>query len=153
MLVIVAVICVMVLLSAILVKLNREREELEQHSVTPEDLNVLLASKRDLVLLDVRLPLDLLSNSVIIPGAKWLAPEDVAADPSLIPKDRDSIVYCTCPSEKTSRAILHRALAMGFQRIKFLKGGLEGWQSRGFPVEPYDKPFHLSSGGSSVAAT
>jgi rhodanese-related sulfurtransferase len=72
-------------------------------------------------------------------------------DPSLLPKDRDSIVYCTCPSDQTSRAVLHRARAMGILRIRFLKGGLEGWKSRGYPLEPYDKPFHLSSGKSSAA--
>lgn len=151
MLVIVAVICAVALLTAILIKRNRDRDELEQHSITPEDLHTLLASNRNVALFDVRLPLDLLGNSLLIPGAKWLAPEDVIANPSLIPKDQNSVVYCTCPSEETSRAVLHRALDMGFERIKFLKGGLEGWKSRGFPVEPYDKPFHLSSGRSSVA--
>jgi len=153
MLVIAAVISVVILLLVILVKRNRDREELEQHSITPEDLNALLASNKDLALFDVRLPLDLLSNSVIIPGAKWFAPDDVVANPSLVPRDRDSIVYCTCPGEKTSRLVLRRALAKGFQRIKFLKGGLDGWKSRGFPVEPYDKPFSLSSGKSDVAVT
>jgi rhodanese-related sulfurtransferase len=152
MLVIVAVIVVVVLLSVILVKRNRDRKELEQHSITPEDLNALLASNKDLALFDVRLPLDLLSNSVVIPGAKWIAPDDVIANPSLIPRDQDSIVYCTCPGEKTSRHVLRRALDKGFQRVRFLKGGLEGWKSKGFPVEHYDKPFSLRSGGSNVAA-
>jgi rhodanese-related sulfurtransferase len=55
------------------------------------------------------------------------------------------VVYCTCPSDSTSRAVLHRALAMGFTRIKFLKGGLDGWRAKGYPVEPYDKPFRLDS--------
>jgi rhodanese-related sulfurtransferase len=151
MLMIVAAICVVVLLAAVLVKRTRDRNELEQHSITPEDLHTLLASNKEVALFDVRLPLDLLSNSVVIPGAKRIAPEEVISNPSLIPADRDSIVYCTCPSDKTSRVILHRALAVGFRRIKFLRGGLDGWKSRGFPVEPYDKPFHLSSGTTSAA--
>lgn len=152
MLVIVAVICVVILLATVLVKRNRDRNELEQHSITPEDLHTLLASNRNVALFDVRLPLDLLSNSVVIPGAERIAPEDVIANPSLIPADRDSIVYCTCPSDETSRTVLHRALTVGFLRVRFLKGGLEGWRSKGFPVEPFDKPFHLSSSGSSAAA-
>jgi rhodanese-related sulfurtransferase len=146
MLAIVAVICVVVLLTAIVVKRNRDRRELKQHSITPEDLHALLASERDVALFDVRLPLDLLGQAVVIPGAKRLSPEDVIANPSLIPRDRDSIVYCTCPSDKTSRTVLHRALDRGIRRVRFLKGGLEGWKARGFPVEPYDQPFHLSSG-------
>jgi rhodanese-related sulfurtransferase len=151
MLVIGAVLCVAALLAVVLVKRARDRAELEQHSITPEDLRTLLASSRDVALFDVRLPLDLLSNSVVIPGAKRLAPEEVIEDPSLIPSDREAIVYCTCPSDQTSRAVLHRALAKGILRVRFLKGGLEGWKSRGFPVEPYDKPFRLSSGKGSAA--
>jgi len=87
------------------------------------------------------------------PGAQWLAPEEVRANPSLLPKERDLIIYCTCPSDKTSRIILHRALAMGFLRIKFLKGGTDGWRAGGFPVEPYKKPFHLKSDKTDHLAT
>lgn len=142
----VAVVSVAILLVAVQVKRTRDRDELEQHSITPEELRALLASHQDVALFDVRLPLDLLGNSVLIPGANRLTPEEVIANPSLIPRDRDAIVYCTCPSDETSRAILRRALALGVRRVRFLKGGLEGWKSRGFPVEPYDKPFRLSSG-------
>jgi rhodanese-related sulfurtransferase len=151
MIVIVAVVCVLVLLTAILVKRNRDRKQLEEHSITPEDLNALLASNKNVAVFDVRFPLDLLSDSKVIPGATWIAPEDVIANPMLIPRDRDSIVYCTCPSEETSRVVLRRALALGFERIRFLREGLEGWKSRGFPVEPYDKPFHLNTGSNIVA--
>ena len=42
---------------------------------------------------------------------------------------------------------------MGFLRIKFLKGGLEGWKAKGFPVEPYTKPFHLASGKTNYLGT
>jgi rhodanese-related sulfurtransferase len=70
----------------------------------------------------------------------------VIDNPSLIPKDKDTVVYCTCPSDETSRSILQRALALSFVRIKFLKGGLEAWKAKGYPVEPYEQPFHLDSG-------
>lgn len=86
-----------------------------------------------------------MANSIVIPGAKRVAPEEVMANPALIPRDQDTIVYCTCPSDKTSRVVLRRALAMGLLRIKFLKGGLEACQAKGYPVERYDKPFHLYS--------
>ena len=147
MLMIVALLFFAVLTAGVLMKRTRDRDRLEKHSITSEDLHRLLASHRDVALFDVRHPLDVLANSVIIPGATRLAPEEVIANPALIPKDRDSIVYCTCPSDKTSRVVLRRALAMGFLRVKFLKGGLEGWQAMGYSVERYDKPFHLSSSG------
>jgi rhodanese-related sulfurtransferase len=135
-----------VLLAVVLVRRRRERREIERYSITPEALHALMASRQNVRIFDVRQPLDLLGDSVIIPGAQWLAPEEVHANPSLLPRESDLVVYCTCPSDKTSRTILHRALAMGFLRIKFLKGGLDGWKNKGFPVEPYTKPFHLNSG-------
>ena len=125
---------------------SRARHEMEQYSITPEGLHILLASNQDVLLYDVRLPLDLLASSEIIPGAKRLAPREVIENPSLIPKDKNSVVYCTCPSDKTSRAILHRVLALGFLQTKLLKGGLEAWKASGFPVEPYEKSFHLDTG-------
>jgi rhodanese-related sulfurtransferase len=142
----ISIICAAVLLAVVLVKRMRDRREMERHTITPEALQGLLASNQDVLVFDVRQPLDLLGDSVIIPGAQWLAPDEVRANPSMLPKERDLIVYCTCPSDKTSRTILRRALAMGFLRIKFLKGGLDGWRAIGFPVEPYKKPFHLNSG-------
>jgi rhodanese-related sulfurtransferase len=128
------------------IKRARDRRELEQHSITPEALRALLAADREILVFDVRLPLDLLADSDIIPGARRLAPKDIQANPSLIPKEKDTIVYCTCPSDKTSRTILRKALALEFSRIKFLKGGLDGWKAKGYPVEPYTRSFHLDTG-------
>jgi rhodanese-related sulfurtransferase len=148
-------ICAAVLLAVVLIKRVRNRRELEQrHTITPEALHALLAADQEVLVIDVRHPLDMLGDSVIIPGAHWFAPEEVRANPALLPKEQDLIVYCTCRSDKTSRMILHRALAMGFLRVKFLKGGLDGWRSMGFPVEPYTRSIHLNPGRSNhLAAT
>jgi rhodanese-related sulfurtransferase len=135
-----------VLAAAYWTKRTRDRRELERYSITPEALHALLTSNREVLVFDVRLPLDLLADSDIIPGAKRIAPKDVQENPSLIPKEKDTIVYCTCPSDKTSRAILRKALALHFSRTKFLKGGLDGWKAKGYPVEPYTKSFHLDTG-------
>ena len=139
-------ICPLVLLVVLWIKRTKDRHEMEQHSITPEGLHSLLASNQDVLVFDIRQPLDFLADSEIIPGALRLSPKEVLENPSLIPKEKDAVVYCTCPSDKTRRAILHGALAMGFLRVKFLEGGLEGWKARGYPVEPYQKPFHLDTG-------
>lgn len=134
---------VSVLLVWMLVTRIRNRSELESHAITPELLHARLGSDQDLLVVDVREPLDLLGNSVIIPGAMWLAPHAVLDDPSLIPSGKNVVVYCTCPTNKTSNAVLQRALATGFSRVQMLKGGLDNWRAKGYPVEPYDKPFRL----------
>jgi rhodanese-related sulfurtransferase len=125
------------------IKRRRDGLEIAQHSITPEALHTLLTSRQEVLIFDVRQPLDLLANSEIIPGAQRLEPREVIENPSLIPREKDSVVYCTCPSDETSRSILDRALALQFLRIKFLKGGLAAWKAKGYPVEPYEKPFRL----------
>ncbi|HXZ80108.1 MAG TPA: rhodanese-like domain-containing protein [Terriglobales bacterium] len=119
--------------------------ELELHSITPEALHALLASNQKLPLFDVRQPLDLLADSEIIAGATRIPPKELLQSPSLIPNDKDAVIYCTCPGDKTSRAVLHRAQSLHFTRIKFLRGGLAAWKAKGYPVEPYLKSFHLDT--------
>jgi rhodanese-related sulfurtransferase len=120
-----------------------QRSTMEQHAIAPEELYSLLGSHQEVALFDVRQPLDLLAHSEIIPGARRIPPADVLASPSLIPKDKEAIVYCTCPGDETSREILRRALDLHFSKIKFLKGGFEAWKAKGYPVEPYREVFHL----------
>jgi rhodanese-related sulfurtransferase len=123
----------------------RDRRKLEKYSIDADELHALLEAKKDVVVLDVRQPLDLLAHSEIIPGAVRVPPKEVMEQAELIPRDKDSVLYCTCVSEKTSRAVLENALRLKFSRIKFLKGGLAAWKAKGYPVEIYDKPFHLDT--------
>ena len=141
-------ICIVVLVISLTTTLWKKRSRdrlrtMEQHAISPEQLYSLLGSHQDLALFDVRQPLDLLAHSEIIPGARRIPPADVLAVPSLIPKDKEVIVYCTCPGDRTSRAVLRRALDLKFFKIKFLKGGFEAWKTKGYPVEPYREVFHL----------
>src|SRR3984957_438757 len=120
----VAALCILVLL----LKKRAAERRMERHSVTAEELHSLLTSNRKVLLFDLRQPLDLLAHTEIIPGAQRIAPKEVLERPSLIPKEEDAIIYCTCPGEKTSRAVLRRALDLHFERIKFLKGGFDAWK-------------------------
>src|SRR2546422_9877146 len=114
-------ICVVVLclLVVIWIARTRNRHELELHSITPEALHTLLASDQEVLLFDVRQPLDLLADSKIILGATRVPPNELLENPSLIPKEKDSVAYCTCPGDKSSRVVLRRAQAMHLSRLKF----------------------------------
>ena len=133
------------LLAVIWTRRIKARRAFDRLSITPEALHDLLAGQHDVLILDVRQPLDLLAFPEIIPTAKRIAPNEVLERPSLIPKEKDAVVYCTCPSDKTSRTVLRRALALQFFRVKFLRGGLAGWKAKGYPVEPYLEVFHLNA--------
>jgi rhodanese-related sulfurtransferase len=128
----------------------KARREIERLSITPEALHDLVVAHSDVLILDVRQPLDLLVDSEIIDGAQRISPEDAIANPALIPAGKDLVVYCTCPSDKTSRTIALRAQALApsvdLNRVKFLRGGLAAWKAKGYPVVPYDKTFHLDTG-------
>ncbi len=97
------------------------------------------------MLFDVRQPLDLLAEAEIIPGARRVPPKEIERISVDVPKDRDLFVYCTCPSDKTSREMARRALALNFIKVKFLRGGLSAWKQKGYPVEPYRETFHLDT--------
>src|SRR5581483_3857417 len=57
---------------AIWIKRTRDcnRHQIEQHSITADALNQILGYNRELLLFDVRQPLDVLADSEIIPGTK-----------------------------------------------------------------------------------
>ena len=126
-------------------KAEKERREIERHSIEPEDLYALMSSKPDVLLFDVRQPLDLLAEAEMIPGARRVPPKEIEQVSVSVPKDRDLFVYCTCPSDKTSREMTRRALALNFVKVKFLRGGLSAWKQRGYPVEPYRETFRLDT--------
>jgi rhodanese-related sulfurtransferase len=146
----IAAIVIWGLLAVIWIRRIKARREWERLSITPEALHDLILAHHDVLILDVRQPLDLLTDSEIIEGALRVSPQDAEANPSLIPTDKELVVYCTCPSDKTSRAIAAKAQALApnvdVSKVKFLKGGLAAWKAKGYPVVPYDKTFHLDTG-------
>jgi rhodanese-related sulfurtransferase len=142
----IAVVCLMAVVAHLL-KRAKARREFRRYSIEAEELHALLEAKQDVMVVDVRLPLDLLADSEIIPGAVRIAPKELLAKPEVIPAERDAVVYCTCPSDATSWNVVNRALAVNIRRIKVLRGGLAGWKAKGFPVEPYNQPFHLDVAG------
>lgn len=124
---------------------EQARRLLEAHTIMADELYMLLQSETRPGLYDIRQPLDLLVHSEIIPGAKRITPKEILADPSLISKEVDAIVYCTCPGDKTAIDIVKRALSLDFVRIRLLKGGLDAWKEKGFATERYDAVFHLDT--------
>lgn len=124
---------------------SSRKRRLEQHMIEVDALHKLLESEPGIVLLDVRQPLDLLAHSEMIPGAKRIPPKEVLANPSIIPKDREAIVYCTCEGQKTSREIVQFGLSLGFEKIRLLRGGLDAWKAKGYPVIPYRESFRLDT--------
>ena len=52
-----------------------------------------------------------------------------------IPRDRDIILYCSCPNEVSSARVALRLHRKGFTRVRPLLGGIDAWRERQYPTE------------------
>ena len=78
-------------LAVLWVRRIKARREIERLSITPEALHELMIANHNVLVLDVRQPLDLLADSEIIAGAQRVSPQDATENPGVIP-DRKSVV-------------------------------------------------------------
>lgn len=88
-------------------------------------------------IVDLRHPLDYLPDPRVLPGAARIGPSDLAAQAESIPRDRDVILYCTCPSEETSAKVAMQLHKLGIVRVRPLRGGFDGWKAAGYPLEDF----------------
>jgi len=70
-----------------------------------------------------------------IPGARHVPVQDAARHLSELPRDREIILYCTCPNEASAAKVARLLMSHGFERVRPLKGGLEAWIEAGYSVE------------------
>ena len=79
---------------------QRRQRQMEQHSITADELYALFASGQEVLLFDVRQPLDLLAYPEIIPRAQRIPPNELLERPSLIPKEKDTVVTARVQATK-----------------------------------------------------
>jgi membrane protein DedA with SNARE-associated domain/rhodanese-related sulfurtransferase len=101
----------------------------------PADLKQQLDSGEPVFIVDLRHPLELLSEPYTLPGALHFAPDLIAARHSEIPRDRDVVLFCTCPSEATAAKTAMALHKLGVERVRPLRGGYDEWKRLGFPLD------------------
>ena len=69
-----------------------------------------------------------------IPGALHVPLQDVAHHVKELPRDRDIILYCNCPSEASAARVAKVLMNHGFKRVRPLLGGLDAWVAAGYAV-------------------
>ena len=102
----------------------------------PETLKRQLDSGEELFIVDLRHPLELLPDPFTLPGAVHFSPEALEARSHEIPRDRDVVLYCTCPSEATAARTAMTLRKLGIERVRPLRGGYGEWKRLGFPRGP-----------------
>jgi membrane protein DedA with SNARE-associated domain/rhodanese-related sulfurtransferase len=70
-----------------------------------------------------------------IPGALHVPIPEVAHRMKELPRDRDIILYCTCPSEASAARVAKILMNHGFKHVRPLFGGLDAWVAAGYSVE------------------
>jgi membrane protein DedA with SNARE-associated domain/rhodanese-related sulfurtransferase len=69
-----------------------------------------------------------------IPGALHVPLPEVARRMKELPRDREIILYCTCPSEASAARVAKILMNHGFKRVRPLLGGLDAWVAAGYEV-------------------
>jgi membrane protein DedA with SNARE-associated domain/rhodanese-related sulfurtransferase len=91
-------------------------------------------------IVDLRHPLDYLPDPRVVPGSVRVSPSELTAHQNRLPRDRDVILYCTCPSEETSAKVALQLHKLGITRVRPLRGGFEQWRDLGYPLVEYAPP-------------
>jgi rhodanese-related sulfurtransferase len=109
-------------------------KELRMAQISVPELYTMMEKGSELVLLDVRSE-ESRKRTGYIPGSKLV--NDVLLDEQLenVARDAEIILYCACPNEASAARIAKMLLQRGFQRVRPLKGGIDGWTAAGFVVE------------------
>ena len=71
----------------------------------------------------------------MLPNALRIGPDEIRQRHGMIPRDRDVVLYCTCPNEETSAKVALDLRKLGVRRVRPLRGGLQAWKDAGYALE------------------
>jgi membrane protein DedA with SNARE-associated domain/rhodanese-related sulfurtransferase len=114
---------------------QRFLRELRISRISVEDLKRKIDEGEALTIVDLRHALDFDADPEWIPGAFRMDSKELGNTTDRLPEGREVILYCTCPNEATSASVAMLLRKKGVRRIRPLKGGLDAWRERGYPVE------------------
>ena len=86
---------------------------------------------------DLRHKLEFLVNPRTVSSAVRISPDELSLRHAEIPRDREVVVYCTCPSEATSAKVAMELKKIGITRVRPLMGGLQAWENQGYPMDDF----------------
>jgi membrane protein DedA with SNARE-associated domain len=119
---------------------HRLLDELRMARITVDELHQMQEAGETPMILDLRSRLELDRDPSLIRGALHMTLDDVRLRHQEIPRDRDIILYCSCPNEVTSARAALLLQRQGILRVRPLLGGIDAWRDRNYPLEPHVKP-------------
>ncbi len=127
----------LLLLAFFIYRFFRQRafiREIRLARVDPRELKEMMDHDQPVYIVDLRHPLDYLPDPRTLPGAILLSPDKLVQHCSEIPRDRDVVLFCTCPSEATAAKMALTIRRMGVYRVRPLLGGFDEWKRLGYPL-------------------
>ena len=91
------------------------------------ELRTLIAAGEPLELIDVRGRDANKLDQRRIPGARIMQLEEIRAGQFSSPRDRQIIVYCSCPNEASAAKAVQLLHGHGYLRARPLRGGIDAW--------------------------
>src|SRR3569833_4472170 len=116
--------------------------------ITVDELHQRLEKGEEVTILDLRSAAEVERNPLLIRSARHMTMEDLKTHQSEIPRDRDIILYCSCPNEVCSARMALLLQRNGFTRVRPLLGGLDAWREKNYPTELRALVANLPSVGS-----
>jgi rhodanese-related sulfurtransferase len=114
---------------------RRVLKQLASSRLEPEELKRQLEAGENVYIVDLRHPLELMTDPFVLPGAQHFAPDVLTQRNGEIPRDRDVVLYCTCPNEATAAKTALTLHRLGIERVRPLRGGFDEWKRLGFPMD------------------
>jgi membrane protein DedA with SNARE-associated domain/rhodanese-related sulfurtransferase len=114
--------------------------QLVRARLEPAELKAQLDAGEPVYIVDLRHPLELVPDPYTLPGAVHVSPEELTQRIHEIPRDRDVVLYCTCPSEATAAKTAMTLHKLGIERVRPLRGGFDEWKRLGYPLDAIE-PF------------
>jgi len=94
-----------------------------------------MAAEQAPVVIDVRSQGASQLQPTRIPGALLVPLQHVEAKLGALTRDREVVVYCTCPNEASAARVARTLMNHGFTRVRPLHGGLDAWIEAGYEIE------------------
>ena len=118
---------------------QRERfiRSLRVSRITVDEVKKALDRGERPFIVDLRHMLEFVVDPRTVPTAVRISPDELPARNAEIPRDRDIILYCTCPSEATSAKVAMDLKKIGILKVRPLQGGLKAWQDQGYPMDDF----------------
>jgi membrane protein DedA with SNARE-associated domain/rhodanese-related sulfurtransferase len=114
---------------------QRLLRELRAARITVAELRDKLNAGESPLIFDLRSRAAVEQDPILIQGAIHISMDDIETRLAEFPRDRDIIVYCSCPNEASSARVALQLQRKGFARVRPLLGGIDAWRENNYPTE------------------